>query len=65
MGEFEEKLKDELKKEFLEAGAVVDVDTLEKISVLELNSEQKPQNFYLKKYLPGYKDYGNGQKSGE
>lgn len=48
LAEFESKIKDELKKELEMKGAIVDPDTLEKVSIMELNNGDG------KKEWPGY-----------
>ncbi len=44
LAELESKIKDELKKELERKGAIVDPDTLEKVSIMELHNDDGKEN---------------------
>ena len=44
LAELESKIKDELKKELERKGAIVDPDTLEKVSIMELLNDDGKEN---------------------
>ena len=46
LADIESKIKDELKKELGRKGAIIDPDTLEKVSILELDDGEKERPRY-------------------